>query len=79
MQDEAPAVNAEPAEVVPGDANRSGAADVSDAVALTKYLYGAGILKAPAAVDLNKDGKLTAADLTLLKRMLLSLRKEETV
>lgn len=67
MQDEtAPA-----ASDVPGDVDGSGKADAGDIDALLNYLLKNGRIKVPAAADLNKDGKVTSADLTLLKRSLL--------
>ena len=57
--------------IVPGDADGNGKANVADAVMLTKYLLGSGWIRNPKAADMNADNKLTAADLTLLKRELL--------
>lgn len=69
LQDEAPAFSA--VSTVPGDVDNNGTVDGDDVTALTNYLLGNGVVKAPAAADLNKDGKLNAVDLTLLKRLLL--------
>ena len=54
----------------PGDVNADGQKDIEDEKALLNFLLGEGTVKAPASADLNKDGKLNAADLTLLKRLL---------
>lgn len=55
-----------------GDVNADGSYDLTDAVALQKYLLTVTTtLPSWEAGDMNADGKLTAADLTLLKRMLL--------
>ncbi|MBR4200845.1 MAG: glycoside hydrolase family 9 protein [Oscillospiraceae bacterium] len=67
LQDEAPvtAIDAQP-----GDVNADGKADASDAAALMQYLISGKKLKAPAAADMNQDGIVNAADLSLLKRLL---------
>ncbi len=54
-----------------GDVNGDGIRSVLDAVMFQKYLLGAGVLTAPAAGELCKDGVLNGFDLCLLKRMLL--------
>ena len=58
----------------PGDVDGNGLVSVADAVKLTKYLLGSDPepekLKAGNA-DLNKDQKINAVDLTLLKMKLL--------
>ena len=51
-----------------GDLNRDGSADSKDAVLLLAYLLGEGRVDADRA-DLNADGKLNAADLTVLKQI----------
>lgn len=57
-----------------GDVNLDSAVDVADAVLLTKYLGGTAELTAQQgkAGDMDYNTKLTAADLTLLKRYLLT-------
>lgn len=58
----------------PGDVDGNGVVSIADAVLLQKYLLGtetdAGKVNAKNA-DLNKDSKLNAVDLTLLKQKLL--------
>lgn len=54
-----------------GDVNADGACDLADAVMLAKYLIAAGGVTDPAAADMDGNGKLNAADLTLLKRHLI--------
>ena len=55
-----------------GDVNADGECDVADAVMMVKYLLTIEpALPDPAAADLNADGRITAADLALLKQMLL--------
>ena len=54
-----------------GDANGDGGITVADAVTLQKYLTGDGKLANPDSADMNRDGIITAVDLTLLKRMLM--------
>ena len=56
---------------VQGDFNADGVFDAKDAVALQKYLLRAGSAANWQAGDFNADRKLTAADLTLMKRALL--------
>ena len=58
-------------QLVTGDANGNGKADAADVRMLLNYLLGKGRITSPAAADLNQDVKLTAADLSLLKRRLL--------
>lgn len=55
---------------VPGDINGDSVCDGLDAVLLQKYLLTTGSLTEAQAkiADMNADGKLSAADLTLLKR-----------
>ena len=58
--------------VIRGDVNADGSFSVSDAVAVTKYLLGAAdTLPDWTAGDLDGSGRLNAADLTLIKRLLL--------
>lgn len=54
-----------------GDVNSDGGVTVADAVALRKYLLRAGNLADWEAADMDGNGKINAADLTLLKRTLL--------
>ena len=54
-----------------GDVTADGAVNIADAVALQKYLLTSGTLKAWQQGDLNDDGRLTSADLSLLKRIIL--------
>ncbi len=58
-------------EAVRGDVNADGVCNVADAVMLVKYLLGAGSVTSPENADLDGNGRLNAADLTLLKRILL--------
>lgn len=57
-----------------GDVNLNGSVEIADAVLLTKYLCGTETLnqKQGKAADLNYDRKLTAADLSELKRYLMA-------
>ena len=57
-----------------GDLSGNGKQDVADAVALTKYLSGEGKLEGKLffAADLNNDNRVNAADLTCLKRQIMS-------
>ncbi|MBQ5334523.1 MAG: carbohydrate-binding domain-containing protein [Oscillospiraceae bacterium] len=55
-----------------GDVNRDESFDAADAVRLADYLTAKTEDIDGAAADFNSDGSLTAADLTLLKRSLLS-------
>ena len=56
-----------------GDVTLAGSVTVTDVIALQKYQLAAGLLTAEqgAQADINGDGRLNAADLTLLKRILL--------
>lgn len=54
-----------------GDANANGTVEISDAVMLAKYLLTAGDVTDPEAADMNADGILNAADMTLLKHCIL--------
>ena len=60
------------------DVNADGAVDQKDAILLSKWLCTEDV-KLPdwKAADLNTDGKLTAADLTSMKRLLLSTPEEK--
>ena len=53
------------------DINMDGIWDRNDADMLRDYLVGAGTITNPLAADFDKNGKINAADLTLLKRNLL--------
>ena len=55
----------------PGDVNADGRTDAADAAVLQKYLLTAGTLRDGKAADLDGNGIINAADLTLLKRSLL--------
>ncbi len=55
-----------------GDVNDDKAVDVKDAVSLAKFLLGDGDLAAPANGDLDRNNRLTAVDLTILKRGLFN-------
>ena len=56
----------------PGDVNADGQVSLADAVALVKYLTAqTDTLPAPELADLDKNGRLNGADLTLLKRIML--------
>ena len=54
-----------------GDVNADGAVTIADAVMLCRYLTGAGTVTDWAAGDMDGSRALDAADLTLLKRVLL--------
>ena len=58
-------------EVLAGDVTGDGAVDKDDVQALLQYLLGKGEIAVPRAADLNRDAKLNAADLSMLKAMLL--------
>ena len=62
-----------PQKALRGDVNADGAVNIADAVLLTKYL-GTEETALPDwnAADLNEDGMLYAADLTLLKQLILA-------
>ena len=64
----------DPGDDIAGDLNGDGACNSADAVLLQKYLLTTGTLTTDQAqiADMNKDGKLSASDLTLLKRSGLS-------
>lgn len=54
-----------------GDVNSDGAVTIADAVMLTKYLSTQGTVTDWKAGDLDGDSKLSAADLSLLKQIIL--------
>ena len=58
---------------VTGDINADGVCDKTDLVMMRDYLLTAGTLtpEQAAIADMNSDGRLNAADLTLLKQMLM--------
>ncbi len=58
----------EPTEIV-GDVNNDGKFDISDIVAMQKYLTNQGTLTAAVNGDVVKDGKLNVFDLIAMKRM----------
>lgn len=66
-------VQTPPASFTPGDVNLNGKVESADAVLLAKYLCGTETLSDAQGKcgDMNADLKLTAADLTLLKRILI--------
>lgn len=57
---------------VKGDVNADGVCDLADAVMMQRFLLADGSLSDWSAGDLDGSGNLNAADLTRLKRMLLS-------
>lgn len=63
-----------------GDVNQDGAVNITDVYLLSSYLSGEydTAFADWKAVDLSQDGKLNAKDLTLLKRLLLYGRPDET-
>ena len=67
------AVTAKQAAPVIGDINADGTCDLADLVMMHKYLMRTGDLtpEQGAIADMNRDGKISAKDLTLLKRILL--------
>lgn len=58
-----------------GDANRDGAVNAEDATALQQYLLTA-ITDISMSADMDSNGRLNAADLTLLKRSLMAVPNE---
>ncbi|MBR6718603.1 MAG: discoidin domain-containing protein [Oscillospiraceae bacterium] len=60
-----------PAQHLQGDVNADGSVNTADAVAMTKFLSANGTLADWEAGDLDGDSRITAKDLTLLKRILL--------
>ena len=65
-----------PVEEVIGDINADGKCDTADAVLLTKWLLTKETLTADQGkiADLDKDGKLTAVDLSQLKKIILTAK-----
>ncbi len=59
------------AKAVLGDVNADSTFSIADVVMLQKWLIGAGDITHWQAGDLNYDNRLDAADLTLIKRLLL--------
>ena len=57
---------------VKGDVNGDGSIGVADAVMLCKYLATEGTLADADSADYNSDGIINAADLTLVKRAIMS-------
>jgi endoglucanase len=55
-----------------GDLNDDKKVDISDVVALAKFLIGAGEIAAPANADLDGNSRINAIDLTILKRGLMN-------
>ncbi|MBQ8923099.1 MAG: RICIN domain-containing protein [Oscillospiraceae bacterium] len=64
---------------LPKDITGDGITDLLDVRALRDYLLNAGTLKNPAAADLDGNGKISAIDLTLLKRQLLTAPAEPEI
>jgi len=66
------AVTAQKADVI-GDINQDGICDKTDLVMMRDYLLTVGTLtpEQGAIADMNKDGKINAIDLTVLKRILI--------
>lgn len=60
-----------PASSVAGDVDANGILGISDAVMMCRYLLADGTVNDWHAGDLDSDQRLTAIDLTLLKRLLL--------
>ena len=56
---------------IPGDANAAGVVDVTDAVALQKYLVRKGGLLNIVPCDISSDGAVNVLDLALLKQLLI--------
>lgn len=57
---------------VEGDVTNDGLFNVSDIVALQKYILGMGTLENPLAGDVQKDNRLDAFDLVVMRKMLIS-------
>ncbi len=57
---------------VEGDVTNDGLFNVSDLVALQKYILGTGTLENPLAGDVQKDNRLDAFDLVVMRKMLIS-------
>ena len=64
---------------VPFDVSADDRFSADDIAAETGYLLGSGSLSAPQAGDLNADGRITAADLTLMKRVMLGQKPPAAV
>lgn len=60
------------AETVDGDVNNDGLFNVSDLVAMQKYLLGAGTLKNSIAGDVCKDNRLDVFDMVIMRKMFIS-------
>ncbi|MBR4101682.1 MAG: polysaccharide deacetylase family protein [Oscillospiraceae bacterium] len=62
---------------LPGDVNLDGLLDVTDAIALQKWLLGQKIhLESSENADICKDGKINAFDLAMLKKTLIGGNEE---
>ena len=62
-----------------GDVNADGTADLADVIALHKFLMtDAATVADPEAADMTGDGRLNAADLTLLKRLLMQAQESQS-
>ncbi len=64
-------------EPIPGDVNYDEQLTIADAVMLSKYLVGDGELYFWVLADLNEDNIVNAADLSLLKQVLMTAGKEQ--
>ncbi|MDE7137174.1 MAG: dockerin type I repeat-containing protein, partial [Ruminococcus sp.] len=60
------------AETVEGDVTNDGLFNISDLVAMQKYILGAGTLKNSLAGDVHKDNRLDAFDLVVMRKMIIS-------
>lgn len=60
------------AETVEGDVTDDGLFNISDLVAMQKYILGAGTLKNSLAGDVHKDNRLDAFDLVVMRKMIIS-------
>lgn len=68
-----------PAVKLKGDVNADGTADLADVIALHKFLMtDAATVADPEAADMTGDGRLNAADLTLLKRLLMQAQESQS-
>ncbi len=68
-----------PAAKIKGDVNADGTADLADVIALHKFLMtDAATVADPEAADMTGDGRLNAADLTLLKRLLMQAQESQS-
>ena len=61
-----------------GDANRDGSVNAADAVTLQQYLL-TEVTDISLSADMDGNGRLNAADLTLLKRNLMTVRDEPEI